>query len=144
MNEDSVSKPQATLPKEMRITSQKELDALFSSGNSFVSYPLRVVYLQKPKNCRCDLAMLVSVPKKRLKRANKRNRMKRLIRETFRTQRHQLSNSLAPLPFSMNIAFLYLKSELAPHSEVLRAMQKALTTLQSLLISPSNPSENDK
>ena len=115
----------------MRLVRKSQMDALFSSGKSFIAYPLRVVFLKKEKTPENEIAIMVSVSKRKFKRAVKRNRTKRLIRENFRTQRHELENMLKTSPFSLNIGFLFLKDELSDYEEINKAMAKALTLLKA-------------
>lgn len=130
MNEDPASSPPNSFPKEMRITRKSQMDELFSSGESFIAYPLRVVFVKKEKMPESEIAVLVNVSKRKFKRAVKRNRMKRLIRENFRIHRHDLENLLRTRPYSLNIAFLYLKNELSDYVEINKAMAKALDLLK--------------
>ena len=72
-------------PKYERICKETEIQSLFKKGAGFSCYPYRVVYLfrpvgDKPVTCR----LLLSVSKKRFHHAIKRNRVKRLIRESWR------------------------------------------------------------
>lgn len=130
MNEEPAGLPNNSFPKAMRIVRKSQLDLLFSSGKSFIAYPLRIIFIKREKTQDEDLSVLVSVSKRKFKRAVKRNRIKRLIRETFRQQRHELEDALQPLPFSLDVAFLYLKSELSDYSEISQAMNKALAQLK--------------
>ena len=55
------------------------------------AFPIRVVYrLVEPQPNAAQIQMLVSVPKKHFKRAVKRNRVKRQIREAYRKHKHVL------------------------------------------------------
>lgn len=130
MTEEPQRLPKYSFPKQMRITHKSQLDLLFSSGESFIAYPLRVVFIKKEKTEDADVSILVSVSKRKFKRAVKRNRMKRLIRENFRLERLELERSLVDLPFSLNVAFLYLKDELADFLEIKKAMVKAVGQLK--------------
>lgn len=130
MNEEPAGLPNNSFPKAMRIVRKSQLDLLFSSGKSFIAYPLRIIFIKREKTQDEDLSVLVSVSKRKFKRAVKRNRIKRLIRETFRQQRHEFEEALQPLPFSLDVAFLYLKSELSDYSEISQAMNKALAQLK--------------
>lgn len=56
-------------------------------------------------------SILISVPKKRFKRAVKRNRIKRQIREAYRKNKYILLNVLQNYKFGIAIAFIYLSSE---------------------------------
>ena len=63
------------LTKEERISSKIEIDRLFTEGNSFIVYPLRVVYIENasPKEKGVNVSIMASMPKKKFKRAVKRN-----------------------------------------------------------------------
>jgi ribonuclease P protein component len=130
MNEDPVGLPNNSFPKAMRIVRKSQLDLLFSSGKSFIAYPLRVIFIEREKTQGQELSVLISVSKRKFKRAVKRNRIKRLIRENFRLQRHDLENALQSFPFSLDVAFLFLKSELPDYSEISKSMAKALDLLK--------------
>ncbi|MFT4072842.1 MAG: ribonuclease P protein component [Dysgonamonadaceae bacterium] len=134
MSEEPYHLPKKSFPKEIRITSKKELDNLFAQGDSFIAYPLRVVFSKKEKTQGRDLCFMVSVSKRKFKRAVKRNRVKRLVRETFRLSRRELELKLVSEPYSVNVAFIYLKNELPDFAEINKAMHKALDTLEVKLI----------
>ena len=86
-----------TLGKEERITSRKLIDMLFNGGqsHSMAAFPLRLVFLEKEREGACPPAqMLVSVPKRCFKRAVKRNRVKRQVREAYRRHKHILWDAI--------------------------------------------------
>lgn len=115
-----------TLKKEERVSGEKRIEHLFANGRSFVSYPLRVVYAACGE-CESDLpvSIFVSVPKKRIKSAVDRNRMKRLIRETYRLNKHLLPAETPTMP-RLDIAFVYVKDELSDFGTVEKGMVKSL------------------
>ena len=120
-------KERFTFKKEERVTGTKRIEALFAEGKSFISYPLRVVYLVHEH---CELtgcSILVSVPKKRIKKAAHRNRIKRQIRESFRLSKDLVNDIKVELgEQSLDIAFVYVKDTLSNYNEIDKAMQKAL------------------
>lgn len=120
-----------SFPKSKRITGKKRLDALFSSGESFIAYPLRVVFLKREKSINTEVAVVVSVSKRNFKRAVKRNRVKRLIRENFRQMQLEFDLFLASQSYSLDVAFLYLKDELPDFNEIQKAMNKTVLLLKS-------------
>lgn len=129
---DTMSETQIryTLGKEERLYAQKRIDSLFEKGNSFINYPLRIVFLERDNtevNNTCSVSIMVSVSKKKFKQAVKRNRVKRLIKEAYRLNKNGFVDKISPK--SVDIAFLYLKNELPQYSEIEKAMQKALSTL---------------
>ncbi|MDU1892233.1 MAG: ribonuclease P protein component [Dysgonomonas sp.] len=122
----------ATFPKEEKLCSTKSIDMLFArAGNSFIAYPLRVVYLlfDEPEIEKQHPSVMISVSKKKFKRAVKRNRVKRLIREAYRLNKNLFHQTLQIRGKRMDIAFLYLKNELPTFAEIEKAMIKAATVL---------------
>ena len=106
------------LPKEERIKSRTLIDMLFAGGKSrsMVAFPLRVVYMVKEReNLEPQTQMLVSVPKRCFKRAVKRNRVKRQVREAYRHSRQILIdrlNSHDEFDRSVVMAFIWLDDKL--------------------------------
>ena len=74
-----------TLRKAERLYSKIVIEKMFAGGasRSFSVFPLRAVYMSVDRQ-EVPASILISVPKKRFKRAVKRNRVKRQIREAYR------------------------------------------------------------
>lgn len=85
-----------TLPKTERLYHKKTIDSLFKGGKSksMTAFPLRLVYMPMEDGDRCE--MLVSVPKRNLHRANKRNRVKRQVRRLTALTRTSWATSVLP------------------------------------------------
>lgn len=128
-----------TFTKEERVTGAKRVDALFASGRSFISYPLRVVFAQHEQSALPSCSILVTVPKKRIKKAVHRNRIKRLIREAYRLNK-KLVNDIELNEQSLDIAFVYIKDEVSDFKEIDKAMKKALKQV-AIRIKKSKDSE---
>ena len=98
-----------TLGKKERLNSKTLIERLFSGGSkSFPAFPLRVVYMpvEPAEEDAAAVSMLISVPKKRFKRAVKRNlasRNKRLV-----------------------IAFIWLDNQVHSSAEVEEKVKKLL------------------
>lgn len=125
-----------SLPKEERIYGRDAIERLFGNtdSRSFVAYPLRIVYvLTEKKECTSidvPVRILVSVSKKHFKRAVKRNRVKRQIREAYRTRKHELEEVVTRLEDkALFVAFIWLADELQPTSTVEDRMEKLLQRL---------------
>lgn len=76
-----------TYPKSEKLKSRKTIDVLFSKGKSVSKYPLRLVYAEVPDQVEV-LKTGVSVSKKYFKKAVDRNYFKRVLRETYRLNKH--------------------------------------------------------
>lgn len=121
------------LPKEERIKSRTLIDMLFAGGKSrsMVAFPLRVVYMVKEReNLEPQTHMLVSVPKRCFKRAVKRNRVKRQVREAYRHSRQILIDRLDSrdeFDRSVVMAFIWLDDKLHETDEVSSKVTSLMT-----------------
>ena len=123
-----------TLDKRERLNSRILIEKLFSGGSkSLPVFPLRVVYMAVEGAHLPELSLLISVPKKRFKRAVKRNRVKRQIREAFRKNKHILLDVLAPSNRKLALAFIWIDNELHASPEVETKVQKLLQILAERL-----------
>ena len=119
-----------TLSKEERLSWKRYIDLLFEKGQSFVAFPLRVVYLPLEEEMSAPVSILISVPKKKFKRAVKRNLIKRQVREAYRVRKYDLIDPLAEKNKCMLVAFLYLDKEIHPFADMEKAMAKAIKVLR--------------
>jgi ribonuclease P protein component len=87
-----------TYPKNEKLKSKITIGLLFSEGKSVSKYPLRLVYysgtLGDPEVSGQKIKMGVSVSKKHFKKAVDRNYFKRVLRETYRLNKHLLIDNL--------------------------------------------------
>ena len=87
-----------TYPKSEKLKSKITIDLLFSKGKSVSKYPLRLVFVESdygiPEDSGQKLKMGVSVSKKYFKHAVDRNYFKRVLRETYRLNKHILIDNL--------------------------------------------------
>jgi ribonuclease P protein component len=120
---NSFSKPEH-LCGETRITN------LFTEGSAFIAYPLRIVYLLESGKNKEPACVMVSVPKKRFKRAVKRNRLKRLMREAYRLNKQILIEKLEERELQIQIAFNYVSND---ESDFVTVENKMKVALQKLL-----------
>ncbi|UQD55620.1 ribonuclease P protein component [Flavobacterium sp. K5-23] len=83
-----------TYPKNEKLKSKITIGLLFSEGKSVSKYPLRLVYYSGKLSDKEKIKMGVSVSKKNFKRAVDRNYYKRILRETYRLNKHILIDNL--------------------------------------------------
>jgi ribonuclease P protein component len=133
-----------TLSKEERLFLQKRIDYLFAKGDSFIAYPLRVVFCTRETEDEKEppVAILASVSKRKFKRAVKRNRVKRLIRESYRLNKTKFIQIAYQAEKPIDIAFLYLKNELPDYTEIEKAMVKASIILREKILLPIEDESN--
>ena len=101
-------------PKNEKLKSQKTIDLLFSKGKSVTKYPLRLVYVETNDELE-KLKFGVSVSKKHFKNAVDRNYFKRVLRETYRLNKHIIHENLNK---SYAIMFFYQTKEKLAYAEI--------------------------
>ena len=116
--------------KAEHLCGEKRITKLFTRGDAFIAYPLRVVYLIEPKSDMAAASIMVSVPKKRFKRAVKRNRLKRLMRESYRLNKQQLIEVLDDKQLQIHVAFNYVSDDVLDFEAVEKKMKIALERLK--------------
>lgn len=126
-----------TLHKVERLDKKKIIEKMFAGGSrSFSVFPLRVVYLPV-EELEADASILISVSKRRFKRAVKRNRVKRQIREAYRVNKHELLNILVERKCRLAIAFIYLSDQLVESSIIEDRMRIALVRITEKMAVPN-------
>ena len=118
-----------TLRKPERLNRKKVIEKMFAGGSrSFSVFPLRVVYLSV-EELEAPASILVSVSKRRFKRAVKRNRVKRQIREAYRMNKHELLRVLEEKQCRLAIALIYLSDQLVESSIIENRLKTALARI---------------
>jgi ribonuclease P protein component len=118
-----------TFHKAERLCSQKIIGELFSSGESFLSYPLKVVFLKAdlPESFPVQAAFTVS--KRNFKRAVDRNLLKRRMREAYRLKKPNLYRDIAEKKLQIAIMFVYIGKDITEYSAIEKAMISAFKKL---------------
>ena len=106
---------QFTYPKHEKLKSKTTIDLLFTEGKSVSKYPLRLVYVENSELNAELIKMGVSVSKKYFKKAVDRNYFKRVLRETYRLNKHLLIDKLEKPHAFM---FFYQSKERLSYQEI--------------------------
>jgi len=132
-----------SFPKSEHLCGDKRITRLFTQGEAFIAYPLRVVFLLEPIKDKEPFSVMVSVPKKRFKRAVKRNRLKRLMREAYRLNKHILTEKIHEKHLQIHIAFHYISDDELNFEAVEKKMKVALHKLLLKVESFQSPDKVD-
>ncbi len=83
-----------TYSKKEKLKSKKLIEQMFAEGQSVSAFPLRMVYLPATFEEAVIAKTGVSVSKRNFKTAVDRNRIKRLLRESYRLNKANYFNNL--------------------------------------------------
>ncbi|MFS4483458.1 ribonuclease P protein component [Hyunsoonleella sp. 2307UL5-6] len=83
-----------TYTNKEKLKSKILIDQLFTEGQSVSAFPLRLVYLSTTFDENIRAKTGVSVSKRHFKSAVDRNRIKRLLRESYRLHKAEFFNNL--------------------------------------------------
>lgn len=117
------------LARAERLRGRGALSQLFTEGESHFSYPIRYVW------CENDTpgvdSVLFTVPKRFHKRANRRNLLRRRIKEAYRLQRSLLAeeSTTEGSGRGLNIALIYSSKEQLEYDRIYKAVEKALIAI---------------
>ena len=116
-------KDRNSFSKKERITNKKDIDNLFKLGEIINIYPFDVRYIKVDKNI--INRVLVSVAKRKVTSALKRNLIKRRVRESYRLNKKILSQ------LGYSIALIYSSSEILLFSKINKSVIEILNKINN-------------
>jgi len=106
--------------KELMLVDKKDISLLFKKGKVIKEYPLLLYTMNSSKK-----KVLFSVPKKKVKRAVDRNRIKRQLREIY----FNLSSFNKEITKSKTLGFVYISNTKTSSTLLKERMKKLVETL---------------
>lgn len=113
--------------KSERLCSKKAIDKLFSDGETFLSYPLKVGFIEIANTSRSPAQAAFTVGKRNFKSAIQRNLIKRKLREAYRLNKNTLYKGLGEKQVA--VFFIFIGKETPDYMLVESAMKKAINKL---------------
>jgi len=123
-----------TLNKSERLKSRKQIEQLFKEGKRLSVSPFLIYYLLgalSANDSRLSTRFAVGVSSKNFKKAVDRNRIKRLIRESYRLQKPNFSKALKANNQQLSLFFIFTGKELPDYKFV---YDKVAIALQKISI----------
>ncbi len=120
--------------KSEKLCGQLRIANLYKTGKRLTAFPMRVTYLvAEPLEEATYPQVLIWAPKSLFKRANKRNHLRRLMREAYRLNAVELKRYCSEKHINLQIAFNYIANEEYDFARIERAMKKALRKIHEEL-----------
>lgn len=133
-----------TLQAVERLKLRKQIETLFQTGEAFSVFPLRVVYHYLPERGEAEPSPVragFSIPKKRLRKAVQRNRVRRLLKEAWRLQKHALYE-LVPPTAQLHCFLIYTGNDQFTFPDAEKTVKKVIGRLVKI-VTPTPDSNND-
>ena len=125
-----------TFPKIERLKSRKQIARLFDTGQSQFIFPFKLLFIiDKATNDKpAYLQFTVSIPKKKIKKATKRNLIKRRTREAYRLNKSNLLKKLeADKNHKISLMFIYIDEEVKDYTLIEKSIIGHLNKLTNAL-----------
>ncbi len=129
------------LYKSEKLCSRSAVAQLFDEGKGLMAFPLRAMVRARPYDDRQPAQMLITIPKKRIRHAVDRVKLRRRVREAFRIHRTQLLYpNLRTARTSVDIAFIYVANDVMDYQVIERKMKHLLMKITDTIT--TEPTEN--
>ena len=104
--------------KQQRLYKKKEIAKLFKNGSVFEDKTFIVIWLKTKESISITspIKVLISVPKKNIKKAVDRNKIKRFFREIYIDKNKQLLKEIINRNQQLYLGFIYKQKEIAEFS----------------------------
>lgn len=118
-----------TLSASERVKLRGEVAQLFGDCASGFVFPIKYKYIVE-ESAAAGVAVLFSVPKRLHKRANKRNLLRRRMRESYRLSKEALVAAAVSRGIAIKIAFIYVSKEELTYKAIDDAIVNILAEIQ--------------
>ncbi len=117
-----------TLGRNEKLKSRKLIEQLFAEGKRVKSFPLQLIYLPINHDSEFPVKVGFSVPKRVVKLAVDRNRIKRMMREVYRLNKQLILENIKNQYIFM---FIYTDKEEPKYADLEEIFKKVFTKFLS-------------
>ena len=115
--------------KQERLSNKKAINKLFSEATHLFISPFNLFWIEKKKVLNSKNQVLISVSKKNVKLASKRNFLKRRIKEAFRLNKIELYKTLNEKQKKIDIAIVYQDTKIYEYQHIEEKIKLLLNRL---------------
>jgi ribonuclease P protein component len=117
-------------PSSERIKSRKVLEILYAEGEQIVVHPFRLRYKKFEFEKGAGVQAAFSVPKRNVKKAVNRNKIKRQIKEAYRLNKKDLLSKFNDPSEGLALFLIYIGKEDQSYQHIERKLKELLKQLQ--------------
>ena len=123
----------ATFPAAERIKSKIVLEELYQKGESLNHFPFRLKFMRHNFEDGTKVKIAISVPKRNVRKAVKRNRLKRQIKEAYRLNKSSLLSQFEAEAKGLALFLIYTGKQDQDYHFIEAKLIELLKKLQSKL-----------
>ena len=116
-----------------RIKSKKQITQIFKSNTSGFVYPIKFLYTLNEDHELGTAQVLITVPKRGFKLAVNRNKIKRLIRESYRLHKPEFEKTLLENRIAIDLAFIYTGKNSCDFNQIDSCMERIIYSVERKL-----------
>ena len=136
-----------SLKKQERLRGTAMIRELFVQGNSFLVHPYRVSWMIAPGGGNYPARILVGVSRKNFRKASDRNYLKRLTREAYRKNKHELYQYLEKQNIGCRFSVIYVAKALTDQAtadkKIIMLLQRLISELEKQLSNIKHHTTNE-
>lgn len=118
-----------TYGKDQRLKSVIVLDRAFTEGKKIKSFPILARYTDTSFESNHPFQVATTVSKRRFKKAVSRNRIKRLMREAWRLEKHRLEEVWSEGESQRALVLIYVGKEIPSFEDCSHNIRKIIDVL---------------
>src|SRR5690554_5985524 len=132
----------ATFKKAERLSGKTVISNLFKNGKSVKAFPFVLLYQPVEFEKAVPARLTISIPKRKVKSAVKRNRIRRMVRETYRVQKHLLYDVLNSQHQQFALLIIFVGTEAGLDSNLVQEKISRILTRLSKEVTENYQAEN--
>ncbi len=126
-----LEKQKQSFKKSERLKSRTLISNLFGKGKAFYSHPFKIIWLETELPVKHNVQLLISVSKRNFPKAVDRNKIKRLLRESFRKNKSLLNNILEKNSMKCALAIIYQGKIIQKYNDIEQRMIKMIIKFEN-------------
>tara|TARA_B100001564_G_scaffold340015_1_gene333295 strand:- start:551 stop:940 length:390 start_codon:yes stop_codon:yes gene_type:complete len=118
-----------TYGKGQRLKSVLTLDRIFTEGEKINAFPILARYTESSFEAEVPFQVATTVSKKRFRKAVSRNRIKRLMREAWRLEKHRLEENWSNGDKQGALVLIYVGNEIPTFEKCANTIRRIVDVL---------------